>query len=155
MVPSLFPETFGYVVLEAFAVRTPVVVHEGGGALMETGVQSGGGIGYRSDGELLLALRRVVHDEELRGDLAARGFAQRIGEWSETEHLHRYFELVGRYREAREPAALRPHHVDLPAADPRPSMAAPEETARLMCRPGAKRVPCWSWRRSHRPALRG
>ena len=33
VVPSLFPETFGYVVLEAFAVGTPVVVHEGGGAI--------------------------------------------------------------------------------------------------------------------------
>ena len=31
MVPSLFPETFGYVVLESFAVGTPVVVHEEGG----------------------------------------------------------------------------------------------------------------------------
>ena len=31
VVPSLFPETFGYVVLEAFAVRTPVIVHKGGG----------------------------------------------------------------------------------------------------------------------------
>ena len=30
VVPSLFPETFGYVVLEAFAVGTPVVVHEAG-----------------------------------------------------------------------------------------------------------------------------
>ena len=36
---------------------------------------SGGGLGYRTDGELLLALRRMVHDEELRGELAARGFA--------------------------------------------------------------------------------
>ena len=37
VVPSLFPETFGYVVLEAFAVRTPVVVHQGGGALVRGG----------------------------------------------------------------------------------------------------------------------
>ncbi len=37
VVPSLFPETFGYVVLEAFSVGTPVVVHKGGGALYETG----------------------------------------------------------------------------------------------------------------------
>src|SRR5262249_22978927 len=48
VVPSLFPETFGYVVLEAFAVRTPVVVHQGGGALNETGVASGGGLGYQT-----------------------------------------------------------------------------------------------------------
>ncbi len=72
VVPSLFPETFGYVVLESFAAGTPVVVHEEGGALQETGVLSGGGLGYRSDGELLLALRRMIHDEELRAELAAR-----------------------------------------------------------------------------------
>ena len=86
MVPSLFPETFGYVVLEAFAVGTPVVVHEGGGALYETGFLSGGGLAYRTDTELLTALRRMVHDHRLHDDLAARGFAVRMGEWSESEH---------------------------------------------------------------------
>ena len=94
VVPSLFPETFGYVVLEAFAVRTPVIVHDGGGAIHETGVLSGGGIGYKSDGELLLAMRRLVHDDDLREDLAHRGYAMRIGEWSETAHLDRYFALI-------------------------------------------------------------
>ena len=73
VVPSLFPETFGYVVLEAFAVRTPVIVHEGGGAIHETGVLSGGGLGYKTDGELLLAMRRLVHDDDLRDELAHRG----------------------------------------------------------------------------------
>jgi glycosyltransferase involved in cell wall biosynthesis len=94
VVPSLFPETFGYVVLEAFAVRTPVIVHNGGGAIQETGVLSGGGLGYQTDGELLLAMRRLVHDDNLRDDLAHRGYAMRIGEWSETAHLDRYFTLI-------------------------------------------------------------
>ena len=94
VVPSLFPETFGYVVLEAFAVRTPVVVHRGGGAIHETGVLSGGGLGYQTDGELLLALRRMVHDDALRDELADQGYAMRIGEWSETAHLDRYFGLI-------------------------------------------------------------
>jgi glycosyltransferase involved in cell wall biosynthesis len=94
VVPSLFPETFGYVVLEAFAVRTPVIVHNGGGAIHETGVLSGGGLGYKNDGELLLAMRRLVHDDDLREDLAHRGYAMRIGDWSETAHLDRYFALI-------------------------------------------------------------
>jgi glycosyltransferase involved in cell wall biosynthesis len=120
VVPSLFPETFGYVVLEAFAVGTPVVVHEGGGALLETGVHSGGGLGYRTDGELLVALRRILHDEDLRSDLAARGFARRIGEWSESEHIHRYFELIGGFRQAREGRPLyRPHLADAAQPEPR------------------------------------
>lgn len=120
VVPSLFPETFGYVVLEAFAVGTPVVVHEGGGALIETGVQSGGGLGYGTDGELLVALRRIFHDEDLRDDLASRGFARRIGEWSESEHIHRYFELIGRVREQRDGRPLyRPHRVGPLHREPR------------------------------------
>ena len=86
VVPSLFPETFGYVVLEAFAVRTPVVVHRGGGAILETGERSGGGLGYDTDAEMLVALKRVVHDEGLRNELAAAGFAMREGPWSEETH---------------------------------------------------------------------
>jgi glycosyltransferase involved in cell wall biosynthesis len=94
VVPSLFPETFGYVVLEAFAVRTPVVVHEDAGALFETGVLSGGGLGYRSDIELLTGLRRLIHDADLRDELAGRGFAKRMGDWSEDRHLDRYLDLI-------------------------------------------------------------
>ncbi|MDX2036081.1 MAG: glycosyltransferase family 4 protein [Isosphaeraceae bacterium] len=101
VVPSLFPETFGYVVLEAFAVRTPVVVDIAGGALEETGVQSGGGLGYRTEAELLLALRRIVFDEDLRDRLAQRGYALRTGEWSETAHLDRYFALIRAAQQGR------------------------------------------------------
>jgi glycosyltransferase involved in cell wall biosynthesis len=125
VVPSLFPETFGYVVLEAFAVRTPVVVHRRGGALYETGVLSGGGLGYETDAELLWTLRRVVHDDNLREGLVHRGFAARAGEWSETAHLDRYLGLI-RGIQARQPAATR-HQ-----AHPRPagrSTAAATATA--------------------------
>jgi glycosyltransferase involved in cell wall biosynthesis len=109
VVPSLFPETFGYVVLEAFAVRTPVIVHEGGGAIRETGVQSGGGLGYRADVELLTAMRRILHEPDLRDALAARGYARRIAEWSEEAHLERYLGLVERARdERRGPSLFRP-----------------------------------------------
>ena len=106
MVPSLFPETFGYVVLEAFAVGTPVIVHEGGGALYETGFLSGGGLGYRTDGELLLAMRRMIHDHALHDELARRGFAMRMGEWSESAHMDRYFELIEQAASARADAGL-------------------------------------------------
>jgi glycosyltransferase involved in cell wall biosynthesis len=107
VVPSLFPETFGYVVLEAFSVRTPVVVHLDGGALHETGVLSGGGLGYRTEAELLWALRRVVHDDDLRAELAHRGYAMRTGEWSEAAHLDRYFGLIQGIRAAKAPRS--PH----------------------------------------------
>ena len=108
VVPSLFPETFGYVVLEAFAVRTPVIVHRGGGAIAETGEQSGGGLGYDTDGELLVALRRMVYDAELRDELAEAGYARRIGEWSETAHMDRYFGLIHGIKSGRADLNLPP-----------------------------------------------
>jgi glycosyltransferase involved in cell wall biosynthesis len=107
VVPSLFPETFGYVVLEAFAVRTPVVVHRGGGAIHETGELSGGGLGYATESELLVALRRVVHDDALRAELAEAGYAVRQGPWSESAHLERYLDLIRQCR--RERGAATPH----------------------------------------------
>jgi glycosyltransferase involved in cell wall biosynthesis len=101
VVPSLFPETFGYVVLEAFAVRTPVVVHRGGGAIEETGVLSGGGLGYNTDAELLLALRRLIHDPRLRENLASQGYRMRTTEWSEAVHINRYLDLLANLRDGK------------------------------------------------------
>ena len=66
----------------------------GAGRSVETGVLSGGGLGYETDAELLVALRRVVHDEELRSELAEAGFAMRQGAWSEESHLRTYFDLI-------------------------------------------------------------
>jgi glycosyltransferase involved in cell wall biosynthesis len=107
VVPSLFPETFGYVVLEAFAVGTPVVVHAGGGALFETAVSCGGGLGYRSDVELLTAMRRMLHDQAFREELSARGLAARRGVFSEGRHLEQYFELVASARRQRAGSLAR------------------------------------------------
>lgn len=107
VVPSLFPETFGYVVLEAFAVRTPVVVHNEGGALRETGVESGGGLGYSTDAELLVALRRMIQDDDLRDELGDAGYARRTGDWSEAAHIDRYLDLIRNVRSGR--SATTPH----------------------------------------------
>jgi glycosyltransferase involved in cell wall biosynthesis len=127
VVPSLFPETFGYVVLEAFAVRTPVVVHRDGGALHETGVLSGGGLGYRTADELLRSLRRIVHDDDLRAELSHRGYAMRTGEWSEAAHLDRYFGLIQGIRAAEAtPSPHRPWY----RANPSTSMSTSTTAAR-------------------------
>ncbi len=93
-VPSLFPETFGYVVLEAFAAHTPVIVHRGGGAIAETGELSGGGLGYDTDNDLEQAILSLVNDYELRQSLAQRGHSLRAGAWSESSHLDKYMKLI-------------------------------------------------------------
>ena len=102
VVPSLFPETFGYVVLEAFAVKTPVIVHRGGGAIAETGERSGGGLGYSTTEELEQAILAIVNDKALRDQLANRGYYVRRHGWSESAHLDQYFSLI-------ESARMRHH----------------------------------------------
>jgi glycosyltransferase involved in cell wall biosynthesis len=84
--------------LEAFAVHTPVIVSLSGGALAETGVLSGGGLGYDTDAEMLVAMRRLVHDDDLREELADAGHAIRRGEWSEAAHIDRYMGLISGIR---------------------------------------------------------
>ena len=77
-------------------------------------MQSGGGLGYQTDAELLLALRRIVHDDDLRDELADRGYAMRTGEWSETAHLDRYFGLIQGIQAGR-PSAHRPKFLTAPS----------------------------------------
>jgi glycosyltransferase involved in cell wall biosynthesis len=95
VVPSLALESFGYVILEAFAVGTPAIVRRRG-ALPEPIEQSGGGIVCDSDADLLAAMRRVAADRALRDRLGAAGKAGVDRHWSEAVHVDRYLELLER-----------------------------------------------------------
>jgi hypothetical protein len=77
-------------------------------------VESGGGLGYQTDAELLTALRKIVHDDNLRGELAHRGYAMRTGDWSEAAHLDQYFGLLQSIRGAKTVSA--PHRPPLRAS---------------------------------------
>src|SRR5215208_4707340 len=72
VVPSLVYETFGYVVLEAFAERTPVVVRDLG-ALPELVAESRGGLVFDSPDGLVEALARRASDDPLRRALGENG----------------------------------------------------------------------------------
>jgi len=98
IVPSLGYEVFGLVLLEAFAQGTPVVVHDLG-ALPEVVADSGGGITYRTAGELVDALERLRLDRALRDDLGARGRAAWLERWSEDPHIAAYLAAVDEARE--------------------------------------------------------
>lgn len=104
VVPSLVFETFGYVVLEAFHERTPVVVRDLG-ALPELVAASGGGLVFDSPDSLVASLRRTAEDDGLRETLAANGQRARRGLWSEEAHLQGYFNLIDAHRPARRPRA--------------------------------------------------
>jgi glycosyltransferase involved in cell wall biosynthesis len=112
-VPSLVYETFGYVVLEAFAEKTPVVVRDLG-ALPELVAESGGGLVFRSQDELVNALTRLAGDADLRIRLGCDGYFARHGIWSEAEHLERYFGLIEEKRRTRRIRVDRAHRVPGP-----------------------------------------
>lgn len=107
VVPSLVYETFGYVVLEAFAERTPVIVRNLG-ALPELVGESGGGLIFDTQDELVDALRCLAEDDDFRETLGGHGEQARHDIWSEANHLDRYFALIERCQRARGLLVDRP-----------------------------------------------
>jgi glycosyltransferase involved in cell wall biosynthesis len=98
LVPSITCETFGMIAIESFMHRTPVIARNLG-SLTEIVTDSGGGVLYRTDDELVRAIEALRSDGSLRdrlGDLGHRAYLER---WTRAAHLHEY------YRVARETAA--------------------------------------------------
>jgi glycosyltransferase involved in cell wall biosynthesis len=98
IVPSLGFEVFGLVLLEAFAQGTPAIVHDIG-ALPEVIQDSGGGLTYRTEQELVDAMEQLRLDPALRADLGARGRAAWIERWSEDPHVASYLAAIAEARE--------------------------------------------------------
>ena len=53
-------------------------------------------------------MRRMVHDDDLRDELAHQGYSVRIGEWSETAHLDRYLGLIQGIKAGRPGQSVPP-----------------------------------------------
>jgi len=95
IVPSLTYETFGMISVEAFARKTPVVARDLG-ALPEVIQESGGGLLYRTDEELLAALERIAGSAPLRAELGQKGYDGFIRWWCREAHLQLYFDCLNR-----------------------------------------------------------
>jgi glycosyltransferase involved in cell wall biosynthesis len=93
LVHSLTYETFGMIVIESFARKTPVIVRDLG-ALPEVVHDSGGGFVYRTDEELLEALRAIAASPALRHELGERGYRTFVATWSREPHLGMYFDFL-------------------------------------------------------------
>jgi glycosyltransferase involved in cell wall biosynthesis len=93
IVPSITYETFGIVSIEAFARKTPVIARDLG-ALPEVIHDSGGGFNYRTDEELLEAMRRLAASPALRTELGENGYQAFLKYWSKEAHLELYFDLL-------------------------------------------------------------
>lgn len=105
VVPSLCFETFGFVVIEAFATKTPVIVHDIG-ALPEVVTSGGGGLIYRTVAELRAAVERLQAEPGLRRDLGEQGYRSYMERYTEVAHLRQYYALIEGIERAR---ADRPH----------------------------------------------
>jgi len=90
IVPSLTYETFGIIIIESFARKTPVIARDLG-ALPEVIHDSGGGFVYRTDDELLAAINRIAASLQLRSELGEKGYRSFVRWWSREAHLERYF----------------------------------------------------------------
>jgi len=93
IVPSVTYETLGLVTLESFARKTPVIVRDLG-PLSEVIQDSGGGFVYRTDEELLAAIRHIAASAALRRELGEKGYCAFTRVWSKEVHLKRYFHLL-------------------------------------------------------------
>jgi glycosyltransferase involved in cell wall biosynthesis len=93
IVPSITYETFGIINIEAFARKTPVIARDLG-ALPEVIQDSGGGFVYRSNEELLDAIRRIAQSPEVRHELGEKGYRAFIQWWSRVAHMRLYFDFL-------------------------------------------------------------
>ena len=93
IIPSLTYETFGMVIIESFARKTPVIVRDLG-ALPENVHDSGGGFVYRTDDELLDAIGQIAASSKLRCELGEKGYQAFMKSWSTKAHLELYFDYL-------------------------------------------------------------
>ena len=64
------------------------------GALPEIIEESGGGFVYRSEDELLSAIRKLADDAGLRSELGENGYRAYVKCWNEEPHMQQYFALI-------------------------------------------------------------
>ena len=93
IVPSVTYETFGLTSVEAFARKTPVIARDLG-ALPEVIEDSGGGVVYCTQEELLAALKRIAASPALRTELGEKGYDAFLRLWCREAHLKAYFEFL-------------------------------------------------------------
>ena len=102
IVPSIWYEVFGQVIIEAFSLQTPAIVRNIGG-MPQIIEESGGGFVYTTDEDLLRALDALVKDSQLRSQLGARGHAAFQEKWTADVHIRQYLDLIER-RQTTRPA---------------------------------------------------
>ena len=93
IVPSICYEVFGIIIIESFAMKTPVIVNNLG-ALPEVVQDSGGGSVYNDETELIDAMKKLTRNPDLRNELGNKGYQAYLKYWTEDSHIEKYFNLI-------------------------------------------------------------
>jgi glycosyltransferase involved in cell wall biosynthesis len=93
ILPSLCYEAFPLVLIEAFQQRVPVIARNWG-ASAEIIEESGGGIMYQSEQDLVAAMDLLLEGLESRQTFGERGYLAYRRLWTSDVHLQRYFSLI-------------------------------------------------------------
>ena len=103
IVSSICYEVFGIIIIESFAMKTPVIAHNLG-ALPEVIEQSNGGFVYSNEDELVGAMKRLASDPDLRTEYGNNGYQAYLKYWTEDSHIEQYFRFMETFREERSHA---------------------------------------------------
>jgi len=93
IVPSVWYEVFGLVIIEAFAHGTPAIVRNIGG-MPEIIEDSGGGFVYDTEEELVARMDALQDEPELRRARGQAGYQALRLRWSADVHIERYMTLI-------------------------------------------------------------
>jgi glycosyltransferase involved in cell wall biosynthesis len=94
IVPSICYEAAPLVILEAFRQGVPVIVRNLGG-MPEIADESGGGLVFDTEAELVAAMDRLYADRSYRDEMGRRGYTAYEEKWTAETHLERYLDLIG------------------------------------------------------------
>jgi glycosyltransferase involved in cell wall biosynthesis len=93
LVPSICHDVSPLVILEAFSAQTPALVRNLGG-MPELIAESGGGVVYGTEAQLVAAMDRLLVNPSLRETLGRRGYQAYQRKWTAEVYLERYFALI-------------------------------------------------------------
>lgn len=100
IVPSITYETFGIIMVESFARKTPVIVRDLG-ALPEVVQDSDGGFIFKTEDDLLSAVGKLANEPRLRQKMGESGYRAFLDYWTREAHMKLYWDLVITLEQAR------------------------------------------------------
>jgi glycosyltransferase involved in cell wall biosynthesis len=101
IVPSICYEVFGIIIIEAFSMKTPVIVYNLG-AMPEVIEDSSGGCVYSTEDQLRSAMDALAKNQALRTTLGVNGYQAYLKYWSENAHIEKYLGLIEQLQRNRK-----------------------------------------------------